>query len=138
MEKKLGETLYPIEEIPNEAILFYRIHTEYIDREENDDKKKIKPSAFDPQPKPHGTEMSVGWNKYCSAQNIKDRARKPEKNGVVSFNSTKVRESPPALNVAHRPTSNRDHSIIFDVLSDVNDPEIRIKLRRICQWEIPI
>ena len=50
MEQKLGETQFPIEEIPDEAILFYRIHTEYIDREENDDKKKIKPSAFDPQP----------------------------------------------------------------------------------------
>ena len=138
MELKSGKTQYTIEEIPNEAILFYRIHTEYIDREENDDKKKIKPSAFDPQPKPHGTEMSVGWKKYCSAQDIKDRAKKPEKIGVVSFNSTEVRESPTVLNVAHRPTSNRDHSIIFDVLSDANDPEIRIKLRRICQWEIPI
>ena len=138
MNQKFDDIQYPIEEIPNNDILFYRIHQQYIDHEENDEKKRIKPSAFDPQPKPNGTEMSVDWSKYSTAQDSKERARKPEKNGIVSFNSASIRESPPQLKVNHRPTYNRAHSIIFDVLPDSNDPEIRIKLRRECKWEIYI
>ncbi len=142
MEQTLQNIPYPTEEIPNDAIVFYRIHEQYIDREENDGKRKIKPSAFDPFPKPDGTEMSVDWSKYSSAQALKERARKPEKNGIVSFDVASVRESPTPLKVEHRPTypdpDNQAHSIVFDVLSDSNEPEIRIKLRRICQWEISI
>ncbi len=142
MEKILDNTPYRTEDIPNEAAVFYRIHEQYIDKDESDEKRKIKPSAFDPFPKPDGTEMSVDWSKYSSAQLLKDRARKPEKNGIVSFNVALVRENPTPLKVEHRPTypdpDNRSHSIVFDVMPNSNDPEIRIKLRRICQWEILI
>lgn len=142
MEETLQNIPYLTEEIPDDAIVFYRIHEQYIDKEENDEKRKIKPSAFDPFPKPDGTEMSVDWSKYSSAQALKDKARKPEKNGIVSFNAASVRESPTPLKVEHRPTypdpDNRAHSIIFDVMPHNNNPEIRIKLRRICKWEIPI
>lgn len=129
---------FPIEDIPDNSILFYRIHQVNIDSEEPDPKKKIKPGAFDPQPKPTSTEMSVDWERYSTALETKNRANVPDKNGVVSFNSTDVRQSPTPLKVSHKPTINRAHAIIFDVLPNANDPEMRIKLRRICTWVIPI
>lgn len=129
---------FPIEQIPDADKLYYRIHTQYIDHTETDSKKKIKPGAFDPIPKPDGTEMSVDWSKYSTPTDTKNRARKPEKVGVVSFNVEEVRSKPTSLKVAHRPTLNQAHSIIFDVLPDANNPEIRINLRRICKWEIAI
>lgn len=127
---------FPIEQIPNEDKLYYRIHQVNIDTSETDDKKKIKPGAFDPQPKPHGTEMSVDWSKYSTPNESRNRARIPAKNGIVSFDVYKVRQSPVSLNVAHKPTKNQAHSIIFHVLPKANNPEIRINLRRICEWEI--
>jgi hypothetical protein len=130
--------LFPIENILDDETLYYRIHQINIDSSELDERKRILPGAFDPQPKPHGTEMSVDWSKYATAENTKNRARKPEKNGVLSFNSTLVRAVPTPLDVKHQPTHNQAHSVIFDVLPDSNDPEIRIKLRRICEWEIKI
>lgn len=129
---------FPEESIPDESRLFYRIHEIYIDPDQTDPKKRIKPGAFDPQPKPDGTEMSVDWDKYATAMDTRNRARKPEKNGVVSFVAGQVRQSPTPLHVSHKPTANKAHAIIWNVLPHSNHPEIRIKLRRICQWEIPL
>lgn len=130
--------VFPTEQLPDTDKLFYRIHIQYIDYAESDSKKKIKPSAFDPIPKPNGIEMSVDWSKYSAAIDTKNRARNPEKVGVISFVVSEVRSKPTSLNVGHRPTQNQAHSIIFDVLPDANNPEIRINLRRICNWEIEI
>lgn len=129
---------YPIEEIPDNNLLFYRIHIVNIDTSETDKKKKIKPVAFDPQPKPTSTQMSVDWSKYSSALDTQNRAKIPEKNGVLSFNSTQVREAPQPLEVRHSPSTNQAHSLIYDIPPEKNNPEIRIKLRRICDWAIEI
>lgn len=128
---------FPIEVIPDNSFLFYRIHKTYIDTEVIDAKRKIKPAAFDPQPRLKSVEMSVDWDKYSTALETRNRARNPEMNGVVSFETSKVRQTPP-LKVEHKPSNNRAHSIIFDVLPNANDPEIRIKLRKICSWVIEI
>lgn len=129
---------FPIEQIPDSDKLYYRIYSRDIDNTESDSKKRIKPGAFDPIPKPYGTEMSVNWCKYSTPSDTKNAARKPEKTGVLSFVAGDVRSEPTSLKVEHRPTQNQAHSIIFDVLPDANNPEIRINLRRICNWEIVI
>ena len=130
---------FEIEDIPIDTKLFYRIHKVYIDESINDEYKKIKPSAFDPQPKPKSTELSVNWDKYSTALQTKELARKPELNGVVSFEAKKIKSPEINLQVKHSPSViNRSHSIIFNVDYYENDPEIRIKLRRICKWEINI
>jgi hypothetical protein len=129
---------FEIEEIGNDQKLFYRIHQLNIDSEIDDPKLKIKPSAFDPQPKPNSVEMSVNWEKYSTAEFTKNQARKPEKNGVLSFITKDVRNIPVNLNVSHKPTANQSHSLIHDVVSEQNDPEIRMNLRTICKWEIQI
>jgi hypothetical protein len=129
---------YPIEEIPDEDSLFYRVHSANIDKSEIDNKKRIKPGAFDPQPKPHGVEMSTDWSKYSTCHESRNRARKPENNGIISFIVGDIRRSPTPLSVLHRPTLNQAHSIVCEVIADINNPEIRIKLRRICKWELII
>lgn len=127
-----------VENINNDQKLFYRIHILNIDTEIEDLKLKIKPSAFNPQPTPHSVQMSVNWEKYSSADDTKNSARKPEKNGVLSFLTEDIRNNPVNLNVSHQPTTNQAHSIIHDVVSEQNDPEIRMNLRNICSWEIEI
>ena len=128
---------YPVEEIPDNATLYYRIHKVNIDEKESDKKKKIMPGAFDPHPS-GSSEMSVDWSQYSNAIQLKERAKNPEKNGVVSFNSTEIRSNPFSLEVRHAPTRNQAHSLIFDVPLRKNDIGIRIKLRAICVWEISI
>jgi len=129
---------YTEEKIPDDSKLFYRIHQSYIDTEESDNIKKIKPGAFDPCPRPDSVELSVNWDKYSDASKTKVNSRKPKKNGVVSFVAGTIRKLPLNLNVKHQPTSNRAHSIIHDVLSTANDPEVRLALRKNCAWEITI
>lgn len=132
------KVVFQIEDINNDDKLFYRIHIIYIDPEIEDSKLKILPSAFDPQPKPNSVEMSVNWDKYSTAEETRNQARKPEKNGVLNFITSNVRNTPISLSVSHKPSSKRAHSIIHDVVSEENDPEIRMKLRGICNWEIEI
>ena len=129
---------FELEFIDNDQKLFYRIHKTNIDNDINDDKLKIKPAAFDPMPRPTSVEMSVNWQKYSSPTETKNSARKPENVGVLSFLTLKVRISPVNLKVTHAPTINQAHSHIHEVVSEVNDPQIRLKLRNICEWEIHI
>jgi hypothetical protein len=132
---------FPIEEVPDIDVLFYRIHKTKVDFSEPDPKKKIKLLAFDPQPQ-GGTEMSTDWNKYSTPVESRNRARVPEDNGIVSFSVLKVREKPYPLSVRHDPTltehfKNRAHTVVFEVPPRHNDIGIRIKLRDICIWEMP-
>lgn len=130
---------FAIEEIGKAQKLYYRIHIVNIDNNIDDPQKKIKPVAFDPQPKTQGSvKMSVNWEKYSTPDSTQKSARNPDKNGVVSFISHVVRSSPVNLNLTHAPTSNRAHSHIHDVLPIETDPEIRLKLRAITKWEIEI
>jgi len=134
--------VFPLEEIPDEDFLYYRIHKTKIDFDEFDEKKKIKLLAFDPQPK-GSTEMSTDWSKYSSPMESQNRAKVPADNGIVSFHVFKVRNSPYPLTVRHDPTlsehfKNRAHAIILEVPPRNNDIGVRLKLRDICCWEIPI
>lgn len=133
---------YPIEDIPNDDNLFYRVHKTKIDRSEPHELKKIKLLAFDPMPQ-GSTQMSTDWSKYSTAIELQNRARVPEDNGIVYFNVGEVRNSPFPLFVKHDPTltehfKNRSHSIILDVPPRKNDINIRVRLRDICKWVIPI
>lgn len=130
---------FPIEDIDDKAKLFYRINKNFIDHGISDSNEKIKPWAFDPYPR-GVLEMSVNWEKYCSALETKMKAKMgPDKYWVVSFVSWNIRKSNLWLKVTHAPSKdNRSHSIIHDVQSEANDPEVRLFLRRICVWEISI
>ena len=136
---------YTVEEIPDEDSFYYRIHKTKIDFDEPDPKKKIKLLAFDPQSKIKNeisTEMSTDWSRYSSTIDSQNRARIPNDNGIVSFLVSLVKDTPYSLSVRHDPVheipKNLSHSLVFDVPARKNDIGIRLKLRDICNWEIPI
>ncbi len=142
MNEKTHAAAFPIEDIPNEDLLYYRVHEVNIDFEETDPRKKIKLVAFDPHPK-GSTQMSTNWHKYSTPLDLQQLAKVPEKNGVVSFRVEQVRQVPYPLQVVHDPIrndtfQNQAHALVFDVPLRKNDIGIRIKLRDICNWEIPI
>ena len=60
MTEKTYVTEFPIEHIPDEDLLFYRVHAVNIDLEEQHPTKRIKLVAFDPHPK-GSTQMSTNW-----------------------------------------------------------------------------
>jgi hypothetical protein len=142
MNEKTTQQAFQIEDIPNEDILYYRIHSVNIDYEEPDSKKKIKLVAFDPHPK-GSTQMSTNWNKYSTPLELQQLAKVPEKNGIVSFVVAEVRKTPYPLHVIHDPIltehfKNQAHALVLDIPERKNDIGIRVKLRDICSWEIEI
>ncbi len=142
MNEKMQLSESPIEEIPNEDALYYRIHEVNIDYDEPDPRKKIKLVAFDPHPK-GSTQMSTNWNKYSTPLELQQLAKVPEKNGVVSFIVEDIRKVPYPLQVIHDPIfteqfRNKAHALILDIPPRKNDIGIRVKLRDICFWEIEI
>jgi hypothetical protein len=142
MMEKTYQTAFPIEEIPNEDLLYYRIHAVNIDYEETHSLKRIKLVAFDPHPK-GSTQMSTNWSKYSTPLELQQLAKNPEKNGVVSFVAADVRSTPYPLQVIHDPISmeefrNQAHALILDIPPRKNDIGIRVKLRDICSWEISV
>jgi hypothetical protein len=109
---------WPIEEIPDEDHVFIRAHRSYFK------KGKLKPGVF----RDHGKSMSVNWDSYSTPEETQQQARIPEHNGVVGLITGEVRKVP--LEVEHSPElENRAHSEIIGN----KDPEVRIKLKRICQ-----
>lgn len=142
MTEKTHLAEFPIEEIPNSDLLYYRVHEVNIDAEETHPLKKIKLVAFDPHPK-GSTQMSTNWNKYSTPSELQQLAKVPEKNGVVSFPVEKVRNNPYPLQVTHDPIwtehfKNQAHALVLDIPPRKNDIGIRVKLRDICSWEISI
>ena len=118
--------MWPKEDIPDEAVLYFRIHKWAYHG------GVLNPSVFVDQE----GGMSVDWAKYSDAVACRSRARNPGDNGVVSFNCGEVRQVPP-LTVEHEPIQtgpemNRAHS---EVLGE-KDEEVQVKLSRISRWEI--
>ena len=113
--------MWPVEQIPNEDFLFMRIHACYLEFGE-------PLGAF----KDIGVGMSTDWEKYSTAQETRDRARNPKKNGIIKLNAGKVRELD-GLSVGHTPEpENQAHSEVFGEKT----PQIRVKLNRLAEWVI--
>jgi hypothetical protein len=120
---------WPIEVIPDEDRLYYRVHQMYIRPDE------IQPAAFTNQPK--GSKfMSVDWAKYTTPEKTRARARKRTDNAVVQFVAGQVR-AVQGQKVEHSPNQlegNRSHS---DVIGE-KTPEVRTLLSRIYTLVIPL
>lgn len=130
----MNNSKFPIEDIPDDATLYCRVHFANIDKEN----AKIKPAAFDPTPYDNPDGLSVNWSKYClTPDQARQGSRKlPNEYGVVSFIVQKVREIP--LGVVHDPDDNNQaHSLILDIPPrKQNDAKIKMCLLGICKWEI--
>ncbi len=114
---------WPVEEIPDHANLYKRIHKNHIQN------GGIIPGAF------RDYEMSVDWDKYSTPEETRKRgSQQATKYGVVALQARAARNVP-GQDVVHTPaSSNRAHS---DVRGE-KDPEARVKLRRLCAWIIPL
>ncbi len=91
----------------------------------------ISPGAF----RNHGKGMSTDWEKYTTPRETRQRAKQPERNGVIRLHVGSVRELP-EQQVEHTPDvqqANRAHTDVFGK----KDEEVRVKLRRIAEVVVP-
>lgn len=123
--------IWPIEEIPDIDILFYRVHKMYIKSGE------LKPKVFQERGSGDEKGMSTNWNRYSSAQEVKDQAKIPSDNRVIEFDVLKLRAI--NLNVNHKPLdTNRSHTNVNGLPDDLDDLEIRNNLLDTFTWSITI
>jgi hypothetical protein len=116
--------MWPQENIPDSAAVFMRVHRTYCLE------GALIPGVF----RDHEGGMSVDWDRYASAEETRQRARRPDDNGVIALGVGAVR-SVEGLSVAHGPIpANRAHS---QVLGE-KDEERRLKLSRLYTWKIPL
>jgi hypothetical protein len=123
-----GLAHWPLEAIPDDALLYMRIHRDHVDASDG----IPIPGAF----RNRCDGMSTDWNKYSTPRETRARGRVPSDNGVVRLVVAEVR-GVPGQTVKHTPdvaSRNRAHTDVFGE----KDPEVRMKLRRLSAWEIPI
>lgn len=120
--------MWDSEIIPDEDILYYRIHKNFIVEGE------LSPGVFR-----NGGQaaMSTDWSKYSSAEETKNRVRDnnkdPDNYGVVEFSTGQVRGIP--QEVTHTPSrNNQAHTSV----SGEKSPEARLKFMEIYEWSIPL
>jgi hypothetical protein len=119
---------FPQEQIPDDANLFMRLHRNWLL-----DNGEVNPGFFRNRPT-SDDGMSCDWDKYSTAAQTRERAKNPDVNGVLQFVARDAR-SLPDQRLAHDPQQeNRAHSQLFGEKTT----EIRLKLKRLCKWAIPI
>ena len=114
---------WPVEEIPDAADLYKRIHKYHV-RDGG-----IIPFAF------KDYAMSVDWDKYSTPAETRGRGPQAAANyGVVALPAGGARNVPGQA-VVHTPARpNRAHSEV----RGEKDEEARVRLRRLCIWIIPL
>src|SRR6266566_296830 len=98
-------TRWSKEEIDNDQFLYLRVHQVKVWN------GKLLPNAFDD----HEGGMSTDWARYSTPEQTRNRARKPELNGVVQMGVGVVREID-ALIVEHTPDEEVDNRAHTDVI----------------------
>lgn len=131
---------FPAEEIPDEDLLYMRVHKMWVR-----DDGSLRAGAFQerrdechPETPPG---MSTEWEKYSSPAEARSRAKTPADNGVISLRAGSVREIDP-LTVEHTPKKEvRAHTDVRGLppkKRDRDDPRVRVELRRLSTWEIDV
>jgi len=123
--------MWEIEQIPDDALLYYRIHKGYVIEGE------VIPGAFKERGEGEHKGMSTDWNKYSTAKEALNRSKNPADNGIARFNVGEVRNIKDVL-VEHAPEpNNRVHSHIKGIPpKNPMKTRIRRKLLEACTWEI--
>lgn len=122
--------MWPIELIPDEDRLFYRIHKSYLVDGE------IVPGAFQERGEDESRGMSTDWERYTTAEAAHQRSKIPADNGIVAFLTGEVRAI--ELEAVHAPLpENRAHSHIKGIPHEGQlKTQARLKLKRIITWII--
>ena len=124
------------EEIPDPHRLFMRVHVKGLL-----EGGKLHPGIFREQ----DGAISTDWEKYSTAEESRNRAKQPEKNGVIALIAGRVRRIE-GLAVRHSPDvegNNRAHTDILGVESpqgfppEVQKTAMRARLyEQFNDWEI--
>jgi len=129
---------FPIEDIPDSALLYFRVHKTYID-----DEGEVNVGVFKEQEEGNQKSMSTDWEKYSTPEDSRNRARKPNLNGIVHFIAGNLRNL--TLSVTHSPIdpnppikANQAHTDVKGNKIPIEDDEIRVKLLDEIEWDIRI
>jgi hypothetical protein len=132
------EIVWDIEEIPEEDLLYYRVHQDYIHKGE------LIPGVFKERGRGEEKGLSTDWSKYSTPEESLLRAKKPELNGIIRFIVRDVRKIP--LEVIHAPikehleprlANNRAHTNVRGINERIEkDPEVRLKLLSLFKWQV--
>jgi len=140
------------ESIPNNAILYCRVHKDLISSKTG----KPSSSAFYNTPR-KGDNLSSDWNKYTTPYQSRTLISQQYRFGtqefknpldffIVQFKVQDIHDKVEGQIVEHNPVynnpkilgtpNNRAHAIIIGNKGNKNDPEIRLKFVEICEWAI--
>ena len=129
--------MFEIEFIPNEDLIYLRVHRQNIDFIDN----SIKPVAFDLK----GDDgLSCNWSKYSNPISTQQLSLKnPHNNAVISFEVGVLRSIPFVLTVTHDPlelpSPNRAHTLVTNMPPrKPNDLGFRSMLMDFFSWEIEL
>jgi len=120
MDKEASSMNWSIENIPDNNIIFYRMHKQYYE----DNPEIILGSGF----KPQGKAMSTDWKKYSTPEQSLLRASSPNENRIISMKVGKIRASP--LIIEHSPSKkycNRAHTDVLGLKSISRSKKNRIR-----------
>lgn len=116
---------FKAEPIPNADQLYMRVHIGTWARGGN-----LRAGAF----QNHNGGMSTDWSKYSTAEQTRERGRKPAAEYAVVEMSAGAVRAVPGQEVRHAPLpDNRAHT---DVVGE-KDEEARTLLKRLSHWTIP-
>jgi hypothetical protein len=102
--------VWEVEEIPDSANLFLRVHVDLVPDGD------LHPGIF----REHHGAMSVDWDKYSTAEASRARAKHPERNGIVALVAGGVRTIDD-LQVRHEPDERRENRAHSNV-HGIDDP----------------
>lgn len=123
-------TSWPVEEIPGEDSLFYRVHRDLLGAAGT-----IRPNVFREQ----SGAMSTDWERYSTPEETRQRAKDPDANGVLALPCALVR-AVDGCSVVHSPqSSNRAHTNVYGVGAD--KVRIRLQLFKLVEhhgWVVPV
>ncbi|MBO0932717.1 hypothetical protein [Fibrella aquatilis] len=125
---------WPIEPIPNEHDVYFRVHKNYI---VNDGPYMFKPRAFVERgdKADQHKSMSTNWEEYSTPEQTQSEAKIPMDNGVVAMSVGGLRSENLTVNHAPIPTI-RAHTDVNGLPDDIKDVEVRVKLFKHCRWVI--
>lgn len=109
--------VFESEDIPDTALLYYRVHTCYVDKITGE----IHPGCFRDPAKPDSNgKMSTDWNEYSTPNSTRlaNGQEKAQEYGVIGLPVARVR-AVRALSVVHTPLdSNRAHTDVQGLAYD--------------------
>jgi len=133
MDFGVSESVWKVEFIPDDHLLYLRVHMGWFRKD-----GRVAPGFFKNRPDEHTGAMSTDWSKYSTPHETRARARKPAENAVGQLGVSEVRRIPEQT-VIHSPIQfddflpdNRAHTDVRGPKEDT-DLDVQDQFTRICR-----